>query len=288
MRNKIVKEALQEVGYKEGANNENKYSKELYGKAQEWCADFVRWVLKKVGAEDLFPVSSYVPTVANWYDKKGQYKNSKAYGGSYIPQAGDLILFDYNRNTTSDHIGIVEKVADGKVYTIEGNKDNMVKKCIYSLSDKDIRAYCVPNYTETPQKEEKPKEVVKYVKTPTGIGVNVRSGAGTNYNRVGGLADGTKVVVTEEKNGFSKIGTDKWVCSDYLIDKEVKIYKTVTSNIGLNMREKADTSAKILVAIPKNKKVEVITQNVSNNDGYKWDKVKYNDRTGYVANKYLK
>ena len=264
MRNKVVKTASNEVGYKEGANNENKYSRELYGKAQEWCADFVRWILKKVGAEDLFPVSSYVPTVANWYDEKGQYKNSKAYGGNYTPQAGDLILFDYNRNTTSDHIGIVEKVEDGKVYTIEGNKDNMVKKCIYSLSDKDIRAYCTPDYPveETKSIDELAQEVID---GKWGNGTdrkNKLENAGYNYNEI--------------QNRVNEMLKGKTV------------YKTVTSNIGLNLREKADTSAKILIAIPKNKKVEIIKQNTSNNDGYKWDKVKYNNITGYVANKYLK
>ena len=286
MRNKIIQNAVAEIGYKEGANNENKYSQELYNiKAQEWCADFVRWCLIKAGAGDLYPKSSYVPTIAEWYDQKGLYKNSKANGGNYTPQTADIILFDYNHNSTSDHIGLVEKVANGKVYTIEGNKDNMVKRCEYDLDCTDIRAYCVPSYEET---EEKPKEIVKYVKTSTGIGVNVRSGAGTNYNRVGGLADGTKVVILEEKNGFSRIDVGKWVCSEYLVDKEVKIYKTVTAKSGLNIRESATTVAKRIGGVSCNKKVEILQENVATANGYKWDKIKYNNLTGYVANSYLK
>lgn len=114
MRNKIIKIAKAELGYKEGYENENKYSRELYNKAQEWCADFVRWCLLKAGVGDLYPVSSYVPTVARWFDQKGEYQNSKAHGGSYIPQVADIILFDYNRNKISDHIGLVEKVKKRK------------------------------------------------------------------------------------------------------------------------------------------------------------------------------
>lgn len=34
---------------------------------------------------------------------------------------GDVVLFDFNHNGTSDHIGIVYKVGDNCVYTIEGN-----------------------------------------------------------------------------------------------------------------------------------------------------------------------
>lgn len=190
MRNKIIENAIKEMGYKEGEKNSNKYSKELYNKSQEWCADFIRWLFEKCGAGDLFPVSSYVPTVAEWFDKKGQYKNSKAYGGNYIPIPGDLILFDYNRNTTSDHIGIVEKVEGNKVHTIEGNKDNMVRRCIYDISSKDIRAYCVPAYPG--EKKEKYKTVTAR------SGLNIREKSTTVAKRIGGIACGEKVQVLQE------------------------------------------------------------------------------------------
>ena len=146
MRSKIVQIAQNEVGYKESGNNQTKYG-EWYGMQDEWCNIFVSWCANQAGiSEDIIPKMAYVPSTANWYDAKGQYKNSKAFGGNYIPLAGDIVLFDYNRNTDSDHIGIVEKVEGNKLYTIEGNKDNMVKREIYSLDSKDIRAYCVPAY----------------------------------------------------------------------------------------------------------------------------------------------
>ena len=156
MRNRVIQIAQREIGYKEGKNNANKYSKDLYNKSQEWCADFVHWCLKQAGLESLFPDSSYVPTIANWYDSKKQYKNSLSFKGDYTPKTGDIILFDYNYNSTSDHIGLVEKVEGDKVYTIEGNKDNQVKRCVYTLSSRAIRAYCVLNYpTEVNKQEDK-------------------------------------------------------------------------------------------------------------------------------------
>lgn len=57
----------------------------------------------------------------------------------------------------------------------------------------------------------------RYVKTSTGVGVNVRSGAGTGYGKVGALADGTSVTVYETSLNWSRIGTNRWVCSDYLV-----------------------------------------------------------------------
>lgn len=46
--------------------------------------------------------------------------------------------------------------------------------------------------------------------------LNVRTGAGTNFRIVKQLANGTKVTVSETKNGWGKIGTDQWVSMAYL------------------------------------------------------------------------
>jgi hypothetical protein len=49
----------------------------------------------------------------------------KKYNSGYTPQAGDLIFFNWDKKRTDDddlqHVGIVEKVTNGTVYTIEGN-----------------------------------------------------------------------------------------------------------------------------------------------------------------------
>ena len=163
MRNKIVEIAKNEIGYKEQGTNITKYG-EWYGMQDEWCNMFVCWCANQAGiGEDIIPKMAYVPSTANWFNEKGQYKNSRANGGNYTPQTGDIVLFDYNHNTTSDHIGIVEKVEGNTLYTIEGNKDNMVKRCTYSLDSKDIRAYCVPIYTEEAEeiKQESEEEEMK-------------------------------------------------------------------------------------------------------------------------------
>ena len=50
--------------------------------------------------------------------------------------------------------------------------------------------------------------------------LNVRSGAGTGYTKVGTLASGTAVTITETKNvsgvSWGKIGTDRWICMTYV------------------------------------------------------------------------
>lgn len=47
--------------------------------------------------------------------------------------------------------------------------------------------------------------------------LNIRNGAGTNFSVVGSLVKGTEIFITEEKNGWCKIGLDtKWVKDTYV------------------------------------------------------------------------
>lgn len=94
-----------------------------------------------------------------------------------------------------------------------------------------------------------------YVKANGGL--NVRSGAGTNYAKVGGLANGAKVTVYEEKNGWSRIGDGQWVSSQYLVSNaSATTTKTVTAS-ALNVRSGAGTNYKVLRVIYKGHRVNV-------------------------------
>lgn len=73
-----------------------------------------------------------------WFSKNGQFQD-----GSYIPVAGDIIFFDWGNNGDVDHVGIVENVVDGKVYTIEGNSGDMCRRRAYAVGDSNIYGYGV-------------------------------------------------------------------------------------------------------------------------------------------------
>lgn len=107
----------------------------------------------------------------------------------------------------------------------------------------------------TPTPEE--KTTVKYVTANSGL--NVRSGPGTNYSIVGGLSKGTQVTVYEEQSNWSKIGTNRWVCSDYLSTTKPNSGNTnnatsvnykvkVTAKSGLNIRTGPGTNYSIVGA----------------------------------------
>ena len=71
----------------------------------------------------------------------------------------------------------------------------------------------------------------RYVKVNTSL--NVRTGPGTNFNIVASLQNNNQVTVYETIGNWSRIGTNQWCCSDYLISstvqtvQKVNVYSTV-------------------------------------------------------------
>ena len=70
------------------------------------------------------------------------------------------------------------------------------------------------------------KTATKYVHVSEDSSLNVRSGPGTNYKIVTSLKNNEKVTVYETKDGWSRIGTNKWVSSSYLYTDKSTVGKT--------------------------------------------------------------
>ena len=107
-----------------------------------WCAAFAMNMLKDHGVLDTSGLSNpnYCPTIKNWASSKGIYGKN----GQYTPKPGDAILFDWQANgREADHIGIVEKVENGRVYTIEGNSKDSVKRNSYPVGSSKIDGYVI-------------------------------------------------------------------------------------------------------------------------------------------------
>lgn len=117
----------------------------------------------------------------------------------------NLISIDYTDNEEDEADDLQIKLADREhIWTDKWLNEalqkaaTMVKSTVYASSS------------------EQGGEVYKV--TPA-IGLNVRSGPGTSYSRVGGLTCGTKVTVYEIKNGWAKIkhsGKDAYVSASYI------------------------------------------------------------------------
>ena len=62
------------------------------------------------------------------------------------PSPGDIIFFDWERDGLADHVGIVGKVENGLVYTIEGNTGDVCAERHYTFGLAPIYGYGLPLY----------------------------------------------------------------------------------------------------------------------------------------------
>ncbi|HEY9745858.1 MAG TPA: CHAP domain-containing protein [Oculatellaceae cyanobacterium] len=126
--------ALSKEGISE-SNNPSAVRSFSNGAWQPWCADFVSKAFESTGGSPWGHISS-VAGIRSWGQKNGRYFKK----GSKTPQPGDVIVFENGMS----HVGIVVKVENGKVYTIEGNTSDAVHQRSYSLNDARISGYVRP------------------------------------------------------------------------------------------------------------------------------------------------
>lgn len=131
----IVKVALTQVGDVGGKPYWNWYG---FESRVEWCACFVSWCANEAGLleKGLVPKFAYCPTGVQWFKERNKWLE-----GGQIPQTGFIIFFDWKNDGISDHVGIVELVEKGMIYTIEGNSNNECRRNIYSIDSQDIYGY---------------------------------------------------------------------------------------------------------------------------------------------------
>ena len=80
----------------------------------------------------------------DWFKAKSQWLD-----GTGTPAPGNIIFFDWPdeygvQDGDSDHVGIVEKVEGGRVYTIEGNSGDACERNSYPVGNYHILGYGTP------------------------------------------------------------------------------------------------------------------------------------------------
>ena len=186
---KLIEIAESEIGYHEKASNSNldnktansgkgnytKYGRDLFNagffngnkNGFDWCAQFPTWCAwkltgkNKAKAEYLLCVAGTLSAgcgfALKYYKQAGRFDNN--------PKVGDQIFFKYsNDDSTADHTGIVVRVTDKLVETIEGNSGNEVRHKVYQLNDKTIIGYGHPRYDAETATKAPAKEGAKTVK----------------------------------------------------------------------------------------------------------------------------
>ncbi|WP_347707443.1 CHAP domain-containing protein [Colidextribacter sp. OB.20] len=116
----------------------------------EWCACFVSWCANECGYLDagVIPRTAGCISGSDWFKDRGLWQDN-----SYEPRPGDIIYFDWNNKGSSgpqdglaDHVGIVEKVENGLVYTVEGNSGDSCRENRYAVGHYEIYGYGTPAY----------------------------------------------------------------------------------------------------------------------------------------------
>ena len=116
----------------------------------EWCACFVSWCANECGYLDagVIPRTAGCISGSDWFKDRGLWQDN-----SYEPRPGDIIYFDWDNKGSSgpqdglaDHVGIVEKVENGLVYTVEGNSGDSCRENRYAIGHYEIYGYGTPAY----------------------------------------------------------------------------------------------------------------------------------------------
>ena len=120
------------------------------GHSVEWCACFVSWCANECGYIETGVIPKFAGCVngVQWFKDRGQWID-----GSAEPVPGMIIFFDWDNKGSSgpqdglsDHVGIVQKVENGKVYTVEGNSGDSVRTREYVIGHYEILGYAIPAY----------------------------------------------------------------------------------------------------------------------------------------------
>lgn len=302
---KLVEFAKSQIGYKETGKNITKYSAyfedtDFYNGSKgdgktwgaEWCDIFVDYCFCNVFGMEKGREMLYQPKKSAGAGCKysaGYYKSAGRWHTS--PEVGDQIFFYVGGDI--NHTGIVTKVAEGKVFTVEGNADNAVKEHKFALDNKKIAGYGRPRWNEEantiadtaptkPEPIQKPQNEAK--KSLEEIAREIIAGKwGNGKERQQRLTEAgydyaaTQKKVNEILNANKPQGSSQKPAP--ASDKFIGIVNTVKDR--LNVRTGAGMNYPVIKTLGKGSKVELYKKMVNG-----WYRLA--DGSGYVAGNLIK
>jgi hypothetical protein len=149
-RQKVIAIAKSQIGTKETGSGWTKYgawygeyvkSKYAFSNAA-WCAMFVSWCGNQAGlSSSTFYYHAYCPSGVSWYQNKKQW-----HWKGYTPKSGDIVYYDWNGDSVTDHVGLVASYNKSTITTVEGNYSDQVKQRTINYKSSYIFGYASPNY----------------------------------------------------------------------------------------------------------------------------------------------
>jgi len=134
----------------DGNGNWTKFGRWYGLNPADWCEMFISWCADQCGYIETGVIPKYAGCVngVNWFKDRGQWADN-----DIEPAPGMIIFFDWDNKGSSgpqdgesDHTGIVERVEDGIVYTVEGNSGDSCRENHYAVGYYEILGYGIPAY----------------------------------------------------------------------------------------------------------------------------------------------
>ncbi len=309
----LIGVAMTQVGYYGNTTVGTKYGAwygENYTYAQ-WCGMFVAWCANQAG----IPTSIIHKTAkANNFRNSGTYH----YKDDYTPKRGDLVLYnpmtngysgtyywpDKNSDGTykeSSHVAIVCSYDSSakKIWVVHGNAtgDKVCYNSV-SVSSDAIQAFVTPAYSGSSSSSGSLTPAFDYVNSD---GVNMRSGAGTNFSKIASFDSGTGVEILDSVTGedgklwhevkIVSTGQTGYIRSDFItLLNKTDTQKTHHINgDNVRLRSKAGTDSDIVSEYDSGTYVKLLGVTKNDKEEY-WYAVKIlsDDKEGYIRHDFIK
>ena len=237
-------------------------------------------------------------------------ENIKLSNSSSNDNNAPVIKTGYVYNTDSLNVRSGAGTSYSKIGSLKGNeKVEIVQELSgwYKIKYNSGYGYVSKDYIkDTPSNNNDNTETEKVTHTGTvnTDSLNVRSGAGTSYNKIGSLSKGTKVEIVGTTNGWYKIkyNSSYGFISDDYVSNVITVGSGSGSNNGsssnngetiiktgvvyntdsLNVRSGSSTSYSVIGTLKRNAKVEIVKVEANG-----WYKIKHGSSYGYISNAYV-
>lgn len=120
IKQRFLNACREDLGYREGPNNDTKFGRKYGMNFAPWCGIFVSIKAQEARVQSIVPKFAYTPAGAKFFQEHHMENGNPQWGDK--PRVGAIVFYDTAGLGRISHTGVVEKVfRDGSWYAIEGN-----------------------------------------------------------------------------------------------------------------------------------------------------------------------
>ena len=145
--------------------------------SDDWCAMFCSVIAHKIGrTKDNFPFEVSVFYMTRNAKRMGMFTTDLKKA-----QVNDLVVYDWKKDGTLNHVGILQEIGKGYIKVLEGNYSNTVKVRTVKMPNSEVYGYIKLNIGNDADIEQLARDVIKGL---YGNGEERKKALGQYYNQV--------------------------------------------------------------------------------------------------------